>query len=66
MWVWSDDLAREFPEIRRDAGVKLPLLAIAVGTEADLESIARDVILEYHASGNQEPGDGHRTAATAR
>lgn len=66
MWVWSDDLASQFPQIRRDSGAKLPLLAIAVGTEADLESVAREVIGEYQATGDRPPVDGDRSAATPR
>jgi hypothetical protein len=66
MWVWSDDLASQFPEIRRDAGAKLPLLAIAVGPEADLESVARDMIREYQATGDRPTVDGDLNAATPR
>lgn len=66
MWVWSDDLASQFPEIRRDAGANLPLLAVAVGTEADLESVAREVIREYQAMGDRPPVDGDWSAATPR
>jgi len=45
MWVWSDELADRFPAIRPRRQTNLPLIAYAVEQEADLEALARAVLL---------------------
>jgi hypothetical protein len=66
MWVWTDELFREFPDMGPNGDGRLPLLAVAVGSEADLESVARDVIGEYQATGDESPAVGDRTTRTSR
>ena len=60
MWVWSDELASRFPEIRSDGSAPFPLLAVQVGAETDLEAVARAVIREY------QPGDDRATSGCER
>jgi hypothetical protein len=48
MWVWSDELAARFPAIRSDKQSTLPLIAYAVERGADLEALAREVLVGSH------------------
>ncbi len=66
MWVWSDELVGRFPGIRPNDGAPLPLLAISVNDEADLESLARDVVREYESRSERAVATGDGSTGTER
>jgi len=44
MWVWSDELAERFPEIRSNEGRNVPLVAYSFEHGANLEEFARNIL----------------------
>ena len=66
MWVWSDELADRFPAIRPTEGLKVPLIAYAVDGEADLETLAREVLAAPNRSRTGEGPSRRSTAAAER
>ena len=45
VWVWSDELVDRFPAMGEPEYVGVPLVAYAIEGDADLEVLARDVLL---------------------
>jgi hypothetical protein len=45
MWVWSDELADQFPAVQPRTKRGIPLVAYSVERETDLEAFARKVLL---------------------
>jgi hypothetical protein len=66
MWVWSDDLVSRFPEIRSGGSTPVPLLAVEVGADTDLEAVARAVIGEYQPGDDRATSERERPAPAAR
>jgi hypothetical protein len=44
MWVWSDELVERMSGDGADARERVPLVAYAVGSEADLDELASEVL----------------------